>query len=75
MSLTVPNVVFKTRMRDESIGGGLPFRWQDVSTDEIQGNILNLAACLSREKAAKGIKDNYGPKTLHNSPFDPRKFR
>lgn len=31
----VPKVVFKTRVRDESIGGDNPFRWQDVSSDEI----------------------------------------
>lgn len=35
MSLNVPEIVFKTRVRDESIGGDNPFRWQDVSTDEI----------------------------------------
>ncbi|MBT9099010.1 peroxiredoxin [Methylovulum psychrotolerans] len=35
MPLTVPHVVFKTRVRDESIGGDNPFRWQDVSTDDI----------------------------------------
>ncbi|MGR8981700.1 MAG: redoxin family protein [Gammaproteobacteria bacterium] len=35
MNLTVPDVVFKTRVRDESIGGDNPFRWQDVSTDDI----------------------------------------
>ena len=28
----VPSVVFKTRVRDESIGGDNPYRWQDVST-------------------------------------------
>ena len=32
---TVPNVVFKTRVRDESVEGPNPYRWQDVSTDEI----------------------------------------
>ena len=32
---TVPNVVFKTRVRDESIGGENPFRWQDVSSADI----------------------------------------
>lgn len=32
---SVPTVVFKTRVRDESIGGENPFRWQDVSTDDI----------------------------------------
>jgi peroxiredoxin len=31
----VPNVTFKTRVRDESIGGPNPFRWQDLSTSEI----------------------------------------
>lgn len=35
MVTTVPDVVFKTRVRDESIGGSNPFRWQDVSTDDI----------------------------------------
>ena len=32
---TVPNVVFKTRVRDESIEGSNPYRWQDVSSDDI----------------------------------------
>lgn len=32
---TVPDVVFKTRVRDESIGGENPFRWQDVTTAEL----------------------------------------
>lgn len=31
----VPNVVFKTRVRDESVEGENPFRWQDVTSDEI----------------------------------------
>ena len=35
MSNNVPNVTFKTRVRDESIGGDNPFRWQDVSTGDI----------------------------------------
>lgn len=30
----VPNVTFHTRVRDESIGGSNPFRWQDVNSDE-----------------------------------------
>jgi peroxiredoxin len=32
---TVPNVVFKTRVRDERVEGPNPFRWQDVGTDDI----------------------------------------
>lgn len=31
----VPQVIFKTRVRDESIEGPNPFRWQDVTSDEI----------------------------------------
>lgn len=34
----VPNATFKTRVRDESIGGDNPFRWQDVTTDDIFKN-------------------------------------
>lgn len=33
----VPEVVFKTRVRDESVEGPNPFRWQDRTTDEIFG--------------------------------------
>lgn len=32
MTKQVPNVTFKTRVRDESIGGDNPYRWQDVTT-------------------------------------------
>lgn len=31
----VPNVVFKTRVRDESVEGPNPYRWQDVSSDDL----------------------------------------
>ena len=33
----VPAVVFKTRVRDESIGGDNPFRWQDMTTADYFG--------------------------------------
>ena len=32
---TVPDVLFKTRVRDESVGGPNPFRWQDRTTEEL----------------------------------------
>ena len=32
---TIPSVTFKTRVRDESIGGDNPFRWQDVTSEEV----------------------------------------
>ena len=31
----VPSVVFKTRVRDESVEGPNPFRWQDRNTEEL----------------------------------------
>lgn len=31
----VPRVIFKTRVRDESVPGPNPYRWQDLSSDEI----------------------------------------
>lgn len=34
----VPEVTFKTRVRDESIGGDNPFKWYDLTTDELFAN-------------------------------------
>jgi len=31
----VPSVVFKTRVRNEALGGPNPFEWQDVSSDSL----------------------------------------
>lgn len=33
----IPNVTFKTRVRDESIDGENPYRWEEVTTDELFG--------------------------------------
>jgi len=33
----VPAVTFKTRVRDESVGGSNPYRWQDVNSYELFG--------------------------------------
>lgn len=33
----IPDVTLKTRVRDESIGGDNPFRWQDRQTSEMLG--------------------------------------
>jgi len=42
---TVPNVTFKTRVRDESLGGDNPFRWQDVtSADVFKGKSVVIVA-------------------------------
>jgi peroxiredoxin len=36
--MKVPNVTFKTRVRDESIGGDNPFKWYDLTTKELFDN-------------------------------------
>ena len=33
--MRVPNVTFKTRVRDESVGGDNPFRWEDMTSDDL----------------------------------------
>ncbi|MCF6204368.1 MAG: peroxiredoxin [Methylococcaceae bacterium] len=38
MTEIVPDVIFKTRVRDESINGENPFRWQDESSRDIFEN-------------------------------------
>jgi len=38
MQRFVPEVTFKTRVRDEAIGGDNPFRWQDMTTDDYFAN-------------------------------------
>ena len=35
MTARTPDVIFKTRVRDESVEGPNPFRWQDVSSKDI----------------------------------------
>src|SRR4051812_35773889 len=32
---SVPDVVFHTRVRNDTLGGPNPFEWKDVSTDEL----------------------------------------
>ncbi|WP_186412498.1 redoxin family protein, partial [Candidatus Propionivibrio aalborgensis] len=31
----VPSVIFKTRVRNDALGGPNPFEWKDLSSDEI----------------------------------------
>jgi len=38
MTKKVPEVVFKTRVRDESVEGPNPFRWEDKSSSDIFNN-------------------------------------
>tara|TARA_B100000780_G_C20975109_1_gene389449 strand:- start:267 stop:809 length:543 start_codon:yes stop_codon:yes gene_type:complete len=35
---SVPDVTFKTRVRDEEVGGDNPFRWQDMTTQDYFAN-------------------------------------
>ncbi len=36
--MQTPNVTFKTRVRDESVEGPNPFRWQDLTSDDLFKN-------------------------------------
>ena len=38
LSKVVPSVVFKTRVRDDSIEGANPYRWEDVNTFDLFAN-------------------------------------
>jgi thioredoxin-dependent peroxiredoxin len=38
MTNKVPDVIFRTRVRDESIGGDNPFRWQLMTTNDYFAN-------------------------------------
>ena len=40
----LPHVTFKTRVRDDRIGGDNPFRWQDVTTGDIFGKDKRIVA-------------------------------
>ena len=35
MRTTVPHATFKTRVRNEALGGDNPFEWKDLSTDDV----------------------------------------
>ena len=35
MSMNVPSITFKTRVRDETVEDPNPFRWQDVTSEDI----------------------------------------
>ena len=34
----IPGVVFRTRVRDGSLGGDNPYRWQDIESSEYFSN-------------------------------------
>ena len=42
----VPDVTLKTRVRDESIGGDNPFKWQDVKTGDLFANQRSVVFSL-----------------------------
>ena len=35
ITMNVPSVTFKTRVRDESVEGPNPFRWQDITSEDV----------------------------------------
>ena len=41
MNKAIPNIIFKTRVRDENIEGDNPYRWKDTSTDDYFKDKIN----------------------------------
>ena len=46
MRKTIPRVIFKIRVRDDSLNKENPFRWQDVSTDDLFKNKKSILFSL-----------------------------
>lgn len=44
--MKLPNVTFKVRVRDESIGGDNPFKWVDIDTQTFLGNRRSVVFSL-----------------------------
>jgi len=62
----VPDVTYKTRVRDESIEGDNPYRWQDVTTDDVfKGKKVVLFSLpgaftpICSNNQLPGYEDNY----------------
>lgn len=73
MQTTVPNITFKTRVRDESVDGPNPFRWQDVTSDEIFSNrrviVFGLPGAFTptcSSTHAPGFEQHYDEIRQHN---------
>lgn len=71
----VPNAVFHTRVRNQSIEGPNPFEWKDVTTDEIlAGKRIVLFALPGAFTPACSDSHLPGYERLHDSGphFSPR---
>ena len=51
INVKVPQVVFRTRVRDESIGGDNPFKWEDKTTEDYfikDSDLFSLPGAFTR---------------------------
>ena len=71
----VPDVVFKTRVRDHVVGGDNPFVWRDLTTDEIFANrrvlVFSLPGAFTPTCSTyqvPGFEENY--ETIRNLGID-----
>lgn len=54
MITNVPHVTFKTRVRNDALGGSNPFEWKDVTTNDLFENkkvVIFLYQVLSHQPA------------------------
>jgi len=60
---SVPNVTFKVRVRDESIGGDNPFKWTDVTTHDIFSGkrvvVFSLPGAFTDEIYVISVNDTF----------------
>ena len=46
IEFTIPDVTFKTRVRDESVEGENPYKWKDVNSRELFKDKKSLVVAL-----------------------------
>ena len=66
IEFTIPDVVFKTRVRDESVEGENPYKWKDVNSRELFKGKKSLVVALPgaftptcTSKQLPGFEDKY----------------
>ncbi len=65
---SIPNVVFKARVRDDKIGGSNPFTWKDVSTADLFKGKRAVVFALPGGKCVR-VTVLLAPKIIYAVPY------